>query len=234
MVASKTRQERAYNALRADILSGRLKPGERLPFAELCANYSVSVGVIRESLTRLSEQGLVSVEPQQGFRVIPISKPDLLYLTEARREIETLTLRHAMREGGVTWESEVLAAHHRLGRQPRLDAADPHRLSDDWVVAHMEFHDALLSGCGNPRLRSIAKQLRDAAELYRRWSIPLGHHPERDIEGEHQSIVNAVLDGDVERAAQLLDRHISLTSELLLGSDALYLGDPASSLVSDV
>lgn len=226
---SKTRQEQAYKELRSDILAGRLKPGEKLPFAELCANYSVSVGVIRESLTRLSEQGLVAVEPQQGFRVVPISKTDLVHLTEARREIEALTLRHAMKEGGYAWESQVLAAHHRLARQPRLDPADHDRLSDEWVEAHAEFHDTLLSGCGNPRLRAIAKQLRDSGELYRRWSVPLGLRPERDIEAEHQAIVDAVLAGEVEQASELLDRHISLTTELLLASHVVQFSDPQPS-----
>lgn len=219
MVAKlKTRQEEALKALRGDILAGRLIPGQKLPFAELCANYSVSVGVIREALSRLVEQGLVQVEPQQGFRVTPISGPDLVYLTEARREIETLTLRHAIAEGGVSWESEVLAAHYRLRRCPRLDPEDPVRLNDDWVEAHAVFHATLLDGCRNPRLKAIALQLRDSAELYRRWSVPLGHRPQRDIEGEHQAIVDAVTAGDTEGAIQALDHHIALTTELLLDS----------------
>ena len=218
---TKTRQEKAFNALRADILAGRLTPGQKLPFAELCTNYSVSVGVIREALSRLAEQGLVQVEPQLGFRVTPISKADLVHLTEARREIETLTLKHAFAEGGVRWESEVLAAHHRLGRCPQSDPEDPDRLNDEWVEAHAVFHRTLLDGCENPRLKAIALQLRDAAELYRRWSVPLGHHPERDIAGEHQAIVDAVTAGDADGAMAILDRHIALTTELLLDSDII-------------
>jgi len=223
---TKTRQEKAFNALRADILAGRLSPGQKLPFAELCANYAVSVGVIRESLSRLAEQGLVQVEPQLGFRVTSISEADLVHLTEARREIETLTLKHAFAEGGVAWESEVLAAHHRLGRCPQRDAEDPDRLNDDWVEAHAVFHQTLLDGCENPRLKAIALQLRDAAELYRRWSVPLGHHPERDIAGEHQALVDAVTSGDVDGAIRVLDRHIALTTELLLNSGLI---EPAES-----
>lgn len=223
---TKTRQEKAFNALRADILAGRLTPGQKLPFAELCADYSVSVGVIREALSRLAEQGLVQVEPQLGFRVTSISEADLVHLTEARREIETLTLRHAFAEGGVAWESEVLAAHYRLGRCPQLDPEDPDRLNDDWVEAHAVFHHTLLDGCENPRLKSIALQLRDAAELYRRWSVPLGHRPERDIAGEHQALVDAVMAGDVAEAVRVLDRHIALTTELLLESGLIEPSEP--------
>ncbi|MGO4247618.1 GntR family transcriptional regulator [Paenarthrobacter sp. RAF54_2] len=222
---TKTRQEKAFNALRADILAGRLTPGQKLPFAELCADYSVSVGVIREALSRLAEQGLVQVEPQLGFRVTSISEADLVHLTEARREIETLTLRHALAEGGVAWESEVLAAHYRLGRCPQRDPEDPDRLNDDWVEAHAVFHQTLLDGCENPRLKAIALQLRDAAELYRRWSVPLGHRPGRDIAGEHQALVDAVTERNADEAVRVLDRHIALTTELLLDSGLIEPSD---------
>lgn len=52
MSKKRTRQQVAYDALRADVLSGRLEPGQKLPFAEMCERYGTSVGVIREALTR--------------------------------------------------------------------------------------------------------------------------------------------------------------------------------------
>ena len=101
------------------------------------------MGVLREGLLRLAEQGLVRGEPQQGFQVVSLSSGDLVELTDARRELETLTLRLAMVEGDVGWESSVIAAHHRLSRTPQLDPEDPERLSDSWVAAHAAFHRAL-------------------------------------------------------------------------------------------
>ena len=63
MSRSETRAERIYVSLRSDILTGRLLPGQRLPFAELGTRYATSVGVLREALSRLVEQGLVQSEP---------------------------------------------------------------------------------------------------------------------------------------------------------------------------
>lgn len=217
---TKTRQEAAYDGIRSDILSGRLVPGQKLPFAELCANYSVSVGVVREALSRLVEQGLVAAAPQQGFSVTSISETDLVNLTLARREIETLTLRHAMRVGDVAWESEVMAAHHRLANQPLVDVEDPARLSEEWAEAHSAFHETLLMGCENPRLTAIATQLRASAELYRRWSVPMAHGHSRDIPGEHKALVDAVLARDEELAVQLLDAHIATTTRILLDTSS--------------
>ncbi|MBV2354027.1 FCD domain-containing protein [Streptomyces sp. J2-1] len=212
--ATTTRTEQTYTALRADILAGRRRPGDRLPFAELCAAYGASMGVLREALSRLTAEGLVESLPQLGFRVRSVSLEDLRELTDARSEIETLVLRRAITDGGLDWESQVLATHHRLERTPQADADDPERLSEEWVTAHAAFHTALLAGCANQRLRTVAHSLRDAAELYRRWSVPLGTGS-RDIAAEHREILRAVLDRDADAAVTALDAHIRRTTRAL-------------------
>ena len=224
-----TRAARLYAELRADILAGRQRPGARLPFADLSARYEASMGVVREALTRLTGEGLVESEPQFGFRVVDLSAPDLQHLTEARRAIETLVLRQAVEHGSVAWESEVLAAHHRLERTPQTAPDDPGRLNDDWAAVHAAFHRLLLSGCPNPRLLAVAESLRDSAELYRRWSVPLDHS-HRDIPGEHRAMLDAVLAHDADTAAAALEAHIQRTTDILLEQARSEPGDtsPAS------
>lgn len=222
-----TRAERVYAELRGDILAGRQPPGSRLPFAELTARYTASTGVVREALTRLTAERLVQSEPQYGFRVVPLSIADLKHLTAARASIETLVLGHALEHGGLDWESKVLAAHHRLGGTPQMATVDPSRLSDDWTAAHAAYHHALLAGCPNPRLLAIAESLRDAAELYRRWSVPLAR-ADRDIGGEHRAILDAVLAHDTAAAIAALTAHIQETTNVLLDQAAHRLDDTAT------
>ena len=62
----------AYEALRGDLLACRILPGSRLKIQELCSRLSVSLGAIREALSRLSSESLVIAEPQRGFRVAPL------------------------------------------------------------------------------------------------------------------------------------------------------------------
>jgi DNA-binding GntR family transcriptional regulator len=224
VATAKTKAERVYFQLRADILAGRHAPGQRLRYTELSERYDTSMGVLREGMLRLAEQGLVKGEPQQGFQVVELSGPDLRDLTDARCELESLTLRHAIADGDVEWESRLIASHHLLSRANQLDADDPERLSDQWVAAHAEFHRTLLDGCANQRLKDIAGSLRNAAELYRRWSVPLGQDSNRDIPGEHAAILAAVLDRDADEAVLHLRRHIEYTTNVLLDSLA---GDPA-------
>ncbi len=213
----KTHAERVYRRLRADILAGRKGPGEKLPLAVLATEYQASMGVVREALLRLAGEGLAVAEPQIGFRVVPISMADLVHLTEARCAIEGLVFEQAVQFGDLEWESALIAAHHRLERTPQMDGKDADRVAEDWASAHAHFHSTLLSGCPNPRLRATALSLRDAAELYRRWSVPLGGN-HRDIVSEHRGLRDAALARDKELAVRLLVEHIETTTRLLRSS----------------
>src|ERR1700676_3667331 len=77
----------AYEGLRADLLACRILPGSRLKIQELCDRFSVSLGAIREALSRLTSEELVVAEPQRGFSAAPISAADLKDLTMVRIEI---------------------------------------------------------------------------------------------------------------------------------------------------
>jgi DNA-binding GntR family transcriptional regulator len=210
---STTRSAFVHAQLREDVLHGVLLPGQRLRLVELAERFSVSQSVVREALTRLAEQGLAVAVPQQGFRVTPLSLKDLDQLTEARVLLETLVLRQAVERGDLTWESSIVAAHHQLANTPKIRPAGD--LDGAWVAAHEQFHQRLLRGCGNDRLYGAAMSLRDAASLYRLWSVPVGHDYDRDVDREHQQLLEAVLARDPQAASDRLARHIQRTSDSL-------------------
>jgi DNA-binding GntR family transcriptional regulator len=171
--------------------------------------------VVREGLTRLAEQGLVQSEPQHGFHVTPLSAEDLEDLTEARCALEGMVLRASVQNGTIAWESDVVAAHHALDRVGMLTTEDPQRMSEDWTAAHARFHASLLAACPNQRLRTMALSLRDSAELYRRWSGPVGRDDHRDVRGEHRALADAALRGDADEAVRLLEEHLRRTTRAL-------------------
>ncbi|MFE1441982.1 GntR family transcriptional regulator [Streptomyces sp. NPDC058739] len=179
----------------------------------LAQRFSVSQSMVREALTRLSEQGLVVAAPQQGFSVVTVSVRDVDELTEARVEIETMVLRRAIERGDLRWAADVVAAHHHLaGLSPlRADGS----MNSDWFEVHERFHQTLLEACGNTRLLAVAAGLRDAATLYRRWTVPVGKDTGRDAAGEHQRLLDAVLRRDADAAAELLAAHIDRTAQSL-------------------
>ncbi|WP_410597287.1 GntR family transcriptional regulator [Amycolatopsis sp. lyj-23] len=215
-----------YTGLRSAILNGELAPGVRLKPAELSAEFGVSLSVVREALGLLAAKDLVQVDRNRGFRVVPLSLQALTDLTEARIVNEGSALRLSVERGGVTWESEVLAAHHRLASQPMILPGPPVRRNEEWARAHLEFHHTLIKACGNVVLLDICDRLSDAAEVYRAWSGPGGEERHRDVAGEHQGLVDAALAHDAELAVARFEAHVSRTREIVLESS--FAAEPAS------
>lgn len=207
----------AYEGLRADLLACRIRPGSRLKIQELCDRFEVSLGAVREALSRLTSDGLVVSEPQRGFRAAPISIADLKDLTRVRIDIEALCLRRALAIGSVVWEAQLVAAFHRLSRTPERVAYDPARSDDEWAEAHASFHQALVSGADSPWLLRLQAQLYAQSERYRRLSVPLDTDT-RNVGQEHQEILDAALQRDAERAVALLTTHLGRTTEILLAA----------------
>src|SRR4051812_31013723 len=103
-----------FEALRADVLSGKFPPHQRLKVATLADAHGVSFNVVREALNRLAGEGLVDIEPQFGFSVRGMSSADLEDLVAQRVALEGRALRQCIERSCLDWQSQVLAAHHRL------------------------------------------------------------------------------------------------------------------------
>lgn len=206
-----------YSALRDDITGGNLAPGGRLRVSNLAQRFEVSVAVVREALARLTAEGMVQVAHNRGFHVAPLSKQALTDLVEIRRVNEAFALRLAIRRGDLTWESEVLGAHHRLERTAKTTADEPNRRSDEWSEAHRRFHATLLAGCGNEQLIEICRRLSDSGEPYRSLTTP----EPADVDAAHRELKEAALARDADRAAALCEQHIQWTADMLLNSGLL-------------
>lgn len=211
---TKSRTEAVYFRLRADILACRLTPGARLKINELCAALGVSLGAVREALSRLTAEGFVVSEAQKRFQVAPISVADLEDLTQLRIEIETLCLRRAIAARTLDWETGLVAAFHRLSRIPVRTPGDARRLNEDWAQAHADYHLALVAACESTWLLRVRAMLYAQSERYRRLSAP-ATEGRRNVKVEHRNIMVAALAGDAEKACALLTEHLLITKELV-------------------
>jgi len=217
--ASGTKAHRAYQQIRADILTCQRLPGTKLNIAALAAELDVSLGAVREALSMLQSEALVVSEPQRGFSVSPVSLKDLDDITEARMAIETLCLSAAIERGDLTWETQVVAAWHRLSRLSTTHGGELH-LSADWAAAHAEYHACLVSACGNEWLLRMRALLYEQSERYRQMSVPLSHES-RDVPAEHQAIFDAVLARDIPAATAALQAHLGRTAAIIRASVSL-------------
>ena len=213
--AASSQTAAVYKRLRDDLLSCRLRPGQRLHITELARALSASQGAVREALSRLTSEDLVVAEPQRGFRATPISAADLTDLTRTRIQVETQCLQRAIEVGSIAWESALVAAHHQLARVPAARTADPARVDDEWARLHAEFHEALVAACDSPWLLRLRRLLFAHSERYRRLSLPLGRKTRR-VDHEHAELLAATLARDVDRATRLLCKHLEMTTAALI------------------
>jgi GntR family transcriptional regulator, carbon starvation induced regulator len=205
----KSLTEDVYAALRRAVLHGELTGGQRLPLNDLARQYGVSLGVVREAVTRLASERLLEANPQSGFRVRPLSAAHLADLSWARCHVESIAISESVRNGDVRWQADVVGAHHVLGGTPTHGTDGT--ISAAWMDAHRAFHAALVSACPSRTLLDVRQQLFDEGELYRhRFADHRADH--RDVAKEHHDLVDAAVEGDVARAAALLVAHISTTA----------------------
>ncbi len=210
----RTLVEQAYASLRREILEGALEPGAKLRTEELRQRYGIGASTVRESLTRLLGEALVTAEGQRGFRVAPISLDDFSDLTHVRKMIETEALRQSILAGDEAWESRVVAAYYRLSKVEERIREEPQAVAPHFEERNREFHLALISACPSARLHRIYAMLYQQSERYRRVAL-INRARARDVHAEHKAIFEAVLARDVEQACALIGEHIDRTLTVL-------------------
>lgn len=205
-----TRQ--VFEALKADVLLGRVAPNERLHVDALREKYDVSLSPIREALQKLVATGLVVASERRGFRVAGLTRADLADLGRTRRHIERTAIAEAMRLGDDDWEADVARAIHALSKVTRVSEG---RLSygSEWEARHREFHLAMVKGCDSPRLIQIWSGLFDQGIRYRRIAQMLDLY-HGDPPAEHIELSELVIARD-HRALDRIDSHVGVCARLI-------------------
>jgi len=202
--AKTTRASFLTARLRAAILRGDLKPGQKVNLDRLREEYDVSLSPLREAISRLSIDGLVHTQDQRGSTIAPLTLCELSEIGRLRREVDVLALRTAIACGGAAWRSELRSAAVDLHSASQSAEAD--HFDEIWSIAHTEFHKALVSGCQMPMLIAFCMNLHDLHDRYRRQlSPPSGSYS--DLWREHAEIASYVLNENTDVAALALQKH---------------------------
>ncbi|MEO8524242.1 MAG: GntR family transcriptional regulator [Caldimonas sp.] len=211
--------------LRGDIVDGKFAPGTKLRFADLRDEYGVGMGTLREALSRLIPEGLVTLDAGRGFSVAAVSIEDLLDIKTLRVEFERRAIVESVRHGDERWETRVLTTFHRLSTVSRLPPEERLRRHGDWIQRHRDFHSALVSACPSQRVLQLRAVLFDQAERYRILSIR--HRPRlQDKHKEHEDIKDACLARNADLAGDLIVKHIDGTVENVLKYSPQFRAKP--------
>ena len=168
------------------------------------ARYDVGISPLREALTRLASERLVTSVGQRGFRVAPLTAYDVEDTMATRIVIEREALARSIRSGDIAWETAVVAAFHALSRNPIPKGARP--ATEVWAIHHRQFHMALLSACGSRWHLELAGLLFDQAERHRmlRVKISAAKNTEARHRARARQIFDAALSRDVNGAVRAL------------------------------
>lgn len=201
-----------YETLRQDLVNGRFKAGDKIAISALKDHYDVGLSPLREALNRLAAYGLLIQENQRGFRVPRLDRDELEDIAEMRRELECMALGRAMERGDAAWESELLAAAHRLRRADEY----PEQVNE-WEYLHGHFHRTLLAPCGSSWLLRFIEQLHDQFDRYRRLA-PGDPQVRELLNKQHDEMVALALEGKVKAAKALMEDHIQRSFQVALGA----------------
>jgi len=203
--------------LKDDILNGEYSPGAKLVMATLKERYDAGGSPLREALSQLLAEGLVTTENQKGFRVSAVSLKQLRDIYEARAHLESLLIGLAIDKGDDLWEAGIVAAAHRLFKYGNIDQLE--RISiHQWEARHHDFHDALVYGCGSVVLLEVRKSLYEKAARYRNLWLKENTSRTGAFDAnlsEHQEIMEAVMQRDKATAQKMTYDHILVPVSIL-------------------
>ncbi len=207
----------AYSRIRADILFGRLAPGERLPLDAVGQRYGASVSTMRELLSRLASEGLIVAEGQRGFEVAPVSPAEFREVGALRLLLESHAMTQSFAAGDLEWEAQAVAAHHKLSvmenRMIEKAEADPML----WKQCDRAFHHALIAACGSRMLLATHSAVYDKYLRYQMIAVIFrGEIAAR----EHGELLDCALKRDHSRACSILRHHIESCVDYALSADA--------------
>jgi DNA-binding GntR family transcriptional regulator len=209
---------RVHDRLRSAILTGELRPGERISQVRLARTYGVSRTPLREALRLLEREGLILSERHHSARVASLGVGDLEQIYALRITLECF---------GIQLTARLLDAAELDAARGELDAMNASAAAEDvdgYERAHRAFHLALVQH-GGLWLTTAVAQLRDYSERYRR--VYLQRFRPYHTAAEHEPILDAMAERDGPGASRLLADHLARAAlTLVAAADPAY--DPVA------
>lgn len=201
-----TTVEHMVRAIADLIITGVLKPGEKMDEGSLAVRFEVSRTPVREALRQLCAMGLVDRQPNKRAVVTNVSGSALNSMFEAMAELEAICAR-------LSAERMTTAERRRLQRMHEDSAVFVGALAgEDYEAFNTEFHTQLYRGAHNEHIFELATQTRARLSPFRRAQFRLEGRLSKSW-GEHDQIVASILRGDAVPAGIAAYEHVSIVRD---------------------
>lgn len=199
--------EQLLKGLRGEIYSGMRLPRERLVENDLAHAFSVSRMVVRQALSILEGEGLVTSEPYKGAAVAEIS---MVRISENYQVHAMLGGTAAMLATQNLDAKDIDALEANLTQQRGLDIDNV----QEWEKLNHEFHRLINLKCGNSRL---IEMIKENSQFTSYWFIVLSAPGRISLNIEdHQAVIKAFVKGQAEEARRIMETHIIQNGEYLM------------------
>ena len=198
--------------IRNEIICGNFRPGSRLRLRDLAEQFNVSTQPIREALSELEAEGLVTGEPRKGAIVTALSAEALRDIYEIRANLEAMATRLAVRlisaASTSPGQAETLTSLANLITEMDDHMGEVVKL----VKLNKQFHLTLYGASGRQHLCELVGTLRNRTSHYlHAYMIDLGGMPL--AQDEHRAILDACHAGDADGAATIMYDHVMEAGE---------------------
>lgn len=206
LIRSGTTVDQMVRAIGDRIVTGFLRPGEKLDEASLAARFDVSRTPVREALGRLSAMGLVERRPNRGATVAVVTQEHLASMFESMAELEAICARFSA-ERMTAGERRTLEIEHQASARLVQMAAE-----EDYEYFNTEFHTRLYRGAHSKHIYELTVMTRSRLAPFRRAQFMLPGRLAKSWQ-EHDVIVTAIMRGDSAAAGKAAKDHVSIVSE---------------------
>ncbi|NIA69103.1 GntR family transcriptional regulator [Pelagibius litoralis] len=200
------RGDRLRDVLEEEILTGVLRPGDRLEELQLAERFGVSRTPIREALFQLSAAGLIEQRPRRGTFVAEVGPKRLMEMFDVMSELEAMCARLAARRA----TPEDLAALRRA--HDGCAAAAERGDFDGYYYENEIFHEKIREASRNGFLVEQADALQKRLKAYRRLQLRARDRLRASFE-EHDAVIAAIEAGDAEAAGEAMRGHVTVQGE---------------------
>ena len=198
-----------FETLRKAIVSGDIKPGERLMEVSLADQMGVSRTPVREAIRRLEAEGLVTMTPRKGTHVSELSVKDIMDVLEVRTVLDKLATDLAAKRMQPAQLKSLESVHKQY-----ISCVERENM-EGAVKKDVEFHDLIYAASGNPRLVAVAGSLRE--HIYRFRVIYMsGSLIAENVLNEHEEILTALKEAQNNIASNLAEKHIRNQMETII------------------
>ena len=193
--------EIAYRAIKDDIISCALQPGDDISEATLLARYGFSKAPIRSALLRLRQEGLVVSRGRRGNMVSQVTFRDVQEIFQLRLMLEVVATRLA---AGKVDPDHILNLNNAVVSS---FSSEREQGESEYMKANREFHRYIAESSGNKRLAALVIDLMEQHERIVHLGLALQNR-EREFLHRHDDLVSALIEGDGDRAARLAEHSL--------------------------